>query len=59
MQAVGDGPEAGAGICPDLLTAWWGAQAPSTVIDRGPCDAFLPCLSWAAETASEPLLLLC
>ncbi len=58
MQATEDGAEPGAAICPDLLSARWGEQAPSTVVDRGPCEAFLPCLSWAAEIPGERLSLL-
>ena len=57
-QAADGGAEDGAGICADLLTARWGEQPHTTVTDRGACDAFLPCLGWAAEPPSEPLFLL-
>ena len=56
MQAALSGVEEGDAICADLLTARWGEQAHSAVVDRGACAAFLPCLSWDAETSSEPLL---
>ncbi len=60
MQAAEDDAEIGAAICPDLLTARWGEQANSTVVDRGPCDAFLPCLSWATNPPGESaLVVLC
>ncbi|CAL5218684.1 g392 [Coccomyxa viridis] len=51
-QAAEDEADVGVAICPDLLTARWGGQAPSTVVGQGPCGAFLPCLSWATEPAS-------
>ena len=49
--------EAGKPICSDLLSAWWGDFIPSTGCDHGECSAFMPCLTWAADTKSkQPLL---
>lgn len=56
MQAAPCGAEDGDAICADLLTARWGEQTPGALVDKGPCEAFLPCLSWAAETSGQPQL---
>ena len=54
LQAEADKP-----ICSDLLSACWGDFNSSSVCDHGECNAFMPCLAWAADTKSKQIWLNC